>query len=467
MENTLLATAFVALQPAEQREFGKFVRSPFFNQAHPPVALYDYLCACRAQNRKPVGAEAFQAMYPDVAYNDQKLRHANAALLALLEHYWAYQEKFSDAGRTRIRLAAAFRKRHLDKHFHIALREARQGREKLPYRHADFFHDLNLIEWEQYQFASAGRRADALNLQETSDLMDVAFVARKLRLACLARSHQALAPAEYSLSLLDAALDFARAHPEVPVLTLYFHCYKFLTDPAALEHFTRFSHLLLDHAVLFPPDEQRTLYLLALNFGIKKINDGSREWVQASFDLYKSALERDLLLENGRLSRFAFNNIVAIALRVGEAAWAESFIGQFKPRLERQYREASASLNLARVAFARKEYRQALLHLQRADYSDTLNNLTAKTLQLKIYYETREFDLLESHLASLQRFILRHTAIGYHRTNYNSIVQYTRLLTRLNPEDAVAVGQLRRRLEQETALSEKDWLLEQLDGTHS
>ncbi|HOY07075.1 MAG TPA: hypothetical protein PLO67_16825, partial [Saprospiraceae bacterium] len=97
--------------------------------------------------------------------------------------------------------------------------------------------------------------------------------------------------------------------------------------------------------------------------------------------------------------------------------------------------------------------------LQRSDYKDLLNNLIAKTLQLKIYFETDEYDLLESHLTSMSNFIRRHTAIGYHRTNYSRIVYYTRQLIALNFRDAQAVADLRDKISREEILTEKEWLL--------
>ena len=481
MDKTLLFEAFATLTPAELREFGRFVRSPFFNTRPQLVALCDYLTHCREAGEAPTAERAYGAIHPTpglspdgrggtappagegsgVGWN-QKLRLANSALLALLEKYWMYREKFEDEDRARIRLAAAYRKRNLDKHFHIALREARRGRERLAWRHADYFHDLNLIEWEQYQYDTSVRRTGSLNLQALSDCMDTAFVARKLRLACLALSHQAVFQTEYEIGLLAPAL--ARAEEtgmtDIPAVSLYYYCYKFLTDRSTDDHFRRFCEMLPVHAAALPPDELRTLYLLAINFGIKRINESAAGWLQATLDLYKSALERDLLLENGLLSRFAFNNIAAIALRVGELDWAEQFVLQYKPRLERHWREATAGLNLARIAYARRDYRTALLNLQRSDYKDLINNLIAKTLQLKIYYETAEYDLLESHLASMKNFIRRHTAIGYHRTNYSRIVHYTKQLMALNFKNPKGVAALRAQIEKEEVLTEKEWLLE-------
>jgi hypothetical protein len=477
MEKTLLYEALSSLSPAELREFGKFVRSPFFNLKPQLVALFDYFHQCRENGEKPDTEQAYSALERAIVPSpkgrkrhkapdaDQKLRLANSSLLALLEKYLAYKEKFEDADRAKIRVAAAYRKRNLGKHFQIVWREARQGRERLPWRHADYFHDLNLLEWEQYQFIAATQRTVPLNLQEVSDQMDTAFIARKLRLACAALSHQVVFNTEYKVGMLDMILQYVEAENlvQIPTVGLYFYCYKFLTEAESDAHFERFREMLFAHAELFPPDELRSFYLLAINFGIKKINESAEGWLRATLDLYKSALERDLLLENERLSRFAFNNIVAIALRTGELDWAEQFILQYKPRLERQWREVTASLNLARVAYARRDFKAALLNLQRSDYKDLFNNLTAKTLQLKIYYETSEYALLESHLSSMQNFIRRHAGIGYYRTNYGRIVHFTRQLMTLNFSNTKATAALREQIEKEEVLTEKEWFLEMLD----
>jgi hypothetical protein len=463
MEKTLLYEALLTLSTTERRHFAKFVQSPFFNQKAAAVALFVYLLHHLEQKTLPQAQEAFKAAFPNLAFDDAKLRLLNSHLLALLEHFWMYQAHFAVPEQTKIQLASEYRKRNLPKHFQIALREARAARVAQPWRDAHYFDDLYYMEWEQYQFDAASRRTDVLNLQETSDQMDRAFLIKKLRLACLALSHQAVYKTEYHIGLSAPVLALAATQLEFPAIGLYYHCHCFLSDTAPLTHFTQFTAMLLVHSAVLPADELRTLHLLAINFGIKRINQSQEDWLDLTFNLYKSALERDLLLENNLLSRFAFNNIVAIALRVGALQWASAFITQFKPRLERQFREATADLNLARVAYARKDFGAAIQHLQRADYKDMMNNLTAKTLQLKIYYETEAFDLLESHLASMKTFIRRHTAIGYHRTNYSKIVYYTQQLMQLLPRNTVEIAALRTKIQEEPVLTEKVWLLEQLD----
>jgi predicted house-cleaning noncanonical NTP pyrophosphatase (MazG superfamily) len=456
MEKTMLWEAYSSLNPAELREFDKFVRSPFFNSRPHIIELQESLSKYMEKGEVPPKTP-----------NKVSERLAQSALLTLLEKYLIYKEKFADPERGKIRLAAAYRKRNLPKHFQITMREARLGCEKQPHRHADYYHDLNLLEWEQYQFDTSSHRTESLNIQSTSDLMDQAFIARKMRLACLALAHQAVYKTEYKVGLLEEVLEYIETEnlQEKPAIGLYFHCFHFLTQSyeEAKIHFEKFRTMLALSVSHFPSEELRALYLLTINFGIKKLNESRGEWLQITFDLYKSALELGLLVEHNQISRFAFNNIVAIALRAGALDWAEAFILNYRPKLERQWRDATASLNSARVAYARKDHSTALLNLQRSDYKDLINNLIAKTLQLKIYYEMNEFSLLSSHLASMRNFIRRHTAIGYHRTNYSHLLQYTKQLMGLNLTDVEAVKQFRERLEQEKILTEKEWFYEMLE----
>lgn len=466
MENTQLWAAFGTLNRTELRELERFVRSPYFNRKEHVVLLFDYLRGCAENRRSPDSHQAFQAAFPTAgAYDDPKMRLANSHLLAVLEHFWLHREKFADEARNKLELAALYRRRQLPKHARTALREAADAHAQRPWRDAAFLEKQHDLELERFQIESAAKRYEEFNLQAISDWLDRGFIARKLRHICLALSHQAVFKTRYDFGLLDAARAFVEREnlAQYPAIGLYYHACAFLSDPAAEDHFFAFRSLLSNHAEAFSADELRTLYLLAINFGVKKTNTAANPtWDRANFELYREALSRALLLDNGVLSHFAYNNIVIAALRLGETAWAEDFIHGYKPTLERKYRESTFNMNMARIAYRQKDYRAALLHLQRADYRDFIHSVNAKILQMKIYFETGETDLLESHLDSLQHYIRRQRAVGYHRLNCLNIVRYTRALLRCNRRDAGEAGALRRQIEQEPVLTEKEWLLGRL-----
>lgn len=62
----------------------------------------------------------------------------------------------------------------------------------------------------------------------------------------------------------------------------------------------------------------------------------------------------------------------------------------------------------------------------------------------------------------MHTFIIRQRAAGYHRENYLHIVRFTRALLRLHAHQPAEMDALRQQMEAEPALSEKEWLLEQL-----
>jgi hypothetical protein len=468
MQKNLLWEAYTTLQRTELREFARFVRSPFFNNKTQLIGLSDYLRVCTEKNVIPNNDAAFAAAYPELAAAGTdmvKLRLANSDLLALLEHYWVYNEKFADNLRDKIQLSSVYRRRGLEKHFQITLREARQNREKMPWRHAESYHNQYLLEWEQFQFAATQKRYDTFNLQEINDLMDTNYIAHKLRLVCVARSHQTVTGQQYDFGLFDPVLQHLDGHQllDEPAVGLYYHACYFLAQhhPDAHAHFFRFRGILTQAARQFPPEELRTLYLLALNFCIKNSNTGAEKmaWFRQTWELYREALDYDILLENGQLSRFAFNNIASVAVHLGEVEWAAEFIQQYIHLVEKKFRAAARSLNLARVAFAQRRFDEALQHLQEADYRDLISGMSARIIQLKIYYETAAIELLESHLDSIKTYLLRQRATGYHRDNYLELVRITRALIRCNSKDTNELNALRQTIIEHPNLMEKEWFL--------
>lgn len=465
-ENTLLWQAFTELTRLERKHLGQWLHSPFFCRREPPRILYDYLQNC-LESGTPPGMEPAGALLfgTEKSPRIKDLRLVMSELLAQIEHFLVYKEIFNQPETFDTRVAAAYRKRGLEKHFRQSIQSAKIRWTRQPHRHAEYFDARAEIEYELYQHLSADRRTEALNLQALSDQTDTAYIARKLRQACMALSHQTVYKAEYSFGLLDAVLDYVHRNEslqELPAVGLYFYCYIFLTRPEGEKLFVRFKTQLLDQQDQLPADELRNLYLLAINFCIRKINQSEAIYFLEALDLYRSALKTGLLLENGLLSHFAYNNIVAIALKAGDIDWVETFIHSYSPLLEKKHREASFHLNLARVEYAKRNLKSALLHLQQADYKDLINNLIAKTLQLKIYYETDEFDALFAHLQSMETFIRRQRVIGYHKTNYLNIIRFTRRLMKLNPNSRQDCKQLRQQIETEAVLTEKEWFLQQM-----
>jgi hypothetical protein len=167
-------------------------------------------------------------------------------------------------------------------------------------------------------------------------------------------------------------------------------------------------------------------------------------------------------LINGQLSRFTYHNIVSTALQTGDIAWAKDFVETWTDKLEKTYRERMYAFSRAKIAYTGKAYQEALSFLQQSNYHDTLLNLGARTLLLKIYYELEEWDVLQSHLDAFQNYLRRKPDLGYHRTNYQHLILYTRRLLQVNPNSKKDRARLIEHIQREKILTEKTWLLERV-----
>ncbi|MFT4665437.1 MAG: hypothetical protein ACI8YQ_002556 [Polaribacter sp.] len=75
--------------------------------------------------------------------------------------------------------------------------------------------------------------------------------------------------------------------------------------------------------------------------------------------------------------------------------------------------------------------------LTKVEYDDLFLNLGSKLILLKIYFETKEWDALDSLLSSFKIFLYRKTVMEYHKDNYQNITDLTRELSILGEHNRV------------------------------
>ena len=466
MEKSRMLAVFNTFSKQEIKELKKFADSPFFNQQKEIVRLLDFLVECKYQLKiLPSKEKASRVIFPNQKFSDVKVRLLMSDFHKLMEKYLVCKNAFTDEIQNKIQLASTYRQRKLPKHFEKTIKNAEDLLEKDELRHAEYFNLRYKQLLEHFQFSSSQKRADEFNLQEISNTLDINFITLKLRQTCFLLSHQAVYNKEYDFGLLESIITYVEQNDllNIPAISMYFYCYKALTEQNSIEYFTKFKKLIFEHDQKFPETEIRDLYLFAINYCIRQINQGEKGYVQEGLDLYKQALVKDILIENKVLSRFAYNNIVAMAIGVNDLEWVDDFIFKYKDLLEKKYREQTFSFNQARLEYQRKNYDEAIQLLQKAEYRDLLNNLISKTLLMKIFYELSELNLLESHLDSMKVYIRRKKVMGYHQTNYRNIIRFTKKLLTTNLYDKEKKYKLINDIKAENILTEKEWLLEQLN----
>lgn len=462
MKDTRLWQIFTHFSLKDLRELAKCVRSPYFNQREYVVILFDYLR--ENKDSLPQKEVAFDLMFPNKSFDDHLMRNAMSLLMQLIEKYLSIRDFMEDESTVKLKLSRAYRRMNLEKHYLQTIKRVEESQQKSDFKNADFYQNEYQLEAERYQWLSNQKRMAELNLQEISDNLDLSYITQKLRQTCFSLSHQAVYPKDYDFGLLEKMLELLETekHLDKPAVAVYYYCYRSLTQSDEESFFRKFKSLLLANAHLFPVREKRDLYLLATNYCIKKMNAGERQYAREGLDIYKDALQKEVLFVNGSLSRFTFFNIITKGLVCEEFDWIEEFINTHQHSLEGKHRAASASYSMARLEYHRGDHAAALQLLQKADYEDLLQNLQAKAIMAKIFFESEEVEVLLSHLDAMEQFIRRRKVIGYHQELFRNFILLLKRRIEIPDFEKEKLRLLKKEIEDVKAVAERRWLLKQV-----
>jgi hypothetical protein len=186
-------------------------------------------------------------------------------------------------------------------------------------------------------------------------------------------------------------------------------------------------------------------------------------YLRELFELYRHGLAQKVLFDGKVLSRYTFINVVTNATILKEYEWTGSFIKEYKQYLENKYRDNIVSYSLGKLLFEKKEYDAAMRLFNQVDYDDILMNMNSKVMQIQMFYELDEFDVLESFLESTRAYLFRKKVIAYHRSTFKNFLRFTKKLVKTNPYSTAQRDKLQKEIEEASPLTEKKWLLEKLE----
>ena len=463
MFHSQLLKVFNTFSQKEKKELRKFVRSPIYNLRQDIITLTDYLEKADNNPHQLLRERAFAAVFPNQNFQYSELRHLMSYTLKVFKDFLMYKELGVEPMEKRVLLCRALRKRNLDKMFAKERRLSQEFQQNQPYRNTNFHYYNYLLESEEYQFRHQQSRSSQSNLEILSNELSTFFLSDTLRRSGVALSHSTFSLKEYPIKLLPEVLNHVEQnnYEDTPAVSLYFHCYKALSDPDNEEHFNQLIELIDQHLATFPEGEMRNIYLLAINYCIFRMNKGDTRFLRKGFELYKSGLANRRLLENGVLSPYTYNNISIIGLKLLEFEWVKNYLEHYKNYLRPEKKENIYTYNLAHYYFRVNNFPEAMKLLQQTDFQDILHDLDARRMLLRMYFELGEHEALESLLESFTIFI-RRKKIGYHGKNYINLIKFTRRLLALPLFDKKGKKELIEAIKEEENLAEKTWLLEQL-----
>lgn len=482
MQQTRLVRLLSTLNPSEFRRLEEFIHSPYFNKSDTIRNLFEFLKPFHPSfDSKFLTAElAISRVFGKDSKNAQPLHDASSTMTRLLEEFFAIESVKSDEQEMRYHLSNSLlvegRLWYFNKIWLKSIdQEGQRGNDA-----NDWLRQFRL--WEQgVRLAQLDKRRQGetpldTRLQKTMEKLDRFYLTQKLQLSCEVLNRQRIVNTTYEPELLEElAIHLKKGESELskePVIGLYTLVLDLIKETSD-EAFSMLMEALERYQGLLSRETGLAMYSYAQNYCIRQINKGRKEFLETLFLLFEQMLTNQLLLEeDGSLAHWNYKNITTVALRLKKFDWVHEFLGKFKTKLKEEIRESVYHYNLAASKYEQNDYAAALKQLQQANFTDVHYDLSARSMILKIYYETEDDDALGYAIQAFEVFLRRNKSISKdHFQIHKNLVRFVKKINRLRnrlPALSEAEGKkrvldLQEELETAVATANLGWLQEKVN----
>jgi hypothetical protein len=387
--------------------------------------------------------------------------------VVLLETFLAVESLLADEFRLHLELMEQLYDLQLPRFEKAVNSQAEKQLDVSPRRNAGFFQKKLQLKRLQFEHSDPHQRVFNEHLQAASDALDVFFIVEKLRLTGNMVNFENILNINYQAAFVEEILDWSASGQfrEVVAVQVYRGILLLLKNPEEASNFEAVKGLLAAHESCFDPQECKQLYTLLLNFCARRINRFNDErFLYEYLEINKLLLTNGLIFEQEKLPPWRYANLVNVGLKTGQTEWTQEFIYQYKNRLPEDYAENAFHFNLAQLHYHKKDFDRAQRDLLRVDFAeDVLLNTGARSLFIKLYYETGQTELLLSFLEATRLFLHRNQLLDARmKSQMQKFIQYTTKLARLEPFEKDKLEKLAAELPPATEMMHRDWVAERI-----
>ncbi len=154
--------------------------------------------------------------------------------------------------------------------------------------------------------------------------------------------------------------------------------------------------------------DQKIVLRYLLNLSIQAYRNGDQRFHRTRLELIQDNLSNGLLLENGLLTEILFHNTIDVACAAEDLDYANTFLENWKGKLNKKNQEANIKLGKAQIALYREDYQQ-------------IDKLLSDIEPASIIFQLRSFWLM-----SITKFMLEKDSPEYLESYFDSIRHFLR-----------------------------------------
>lgn len=460
MKNPFVIELYGSLSHKQSQRFLEFLGSSYFNTNKKLIIGLKAIQAMKTLANGAFKEELFNSLYPNETYSDVKLRLFFSELLQQLKSFIYIEEKNKSEVEKHLQLLKHLRKNQKIKHFEREASKLQLELNNQQQWNPQLYEWKHQLDMEILSYASFKNRFTHFDFKTCADHLEVSALIQRLRIYLEQLSHEAIGRESSEYPMLDLWMKLATEQDweKYPELKTYLWAIRLFKNPNEEKYFEEYLDLLKIYEKYFDFEHGRELYLTALNYGIRKINQNATQYFSITLDLFQHCIDHTWILDYGVMSSLTYKNIIVLCIRMNDLELGEKLLEKYKPLVDEKDRNMIYQFCLAKIQKERGLFQQALYLLNTSIFKDPLIELNARVEMIKIYYEINEFEIMSNQLAATKNLIRRSKKLGYHRDYYNNFLTAA---TKLHNTQHVNVHEKKDWLSEimnDKKLIEKSWL---------
>jgi hypothetical protein len=435
MLSTNLVTLLKTFSKEEFREFGKFIKSPFFNNRKDIISYYSFLKKHHPGfTGKCFTAEnIFSHVYAGRPFNNNEFLKLNSAMNQLGNDFLRFS---SDRFFNDYRLLGQYVDRNLGKQFRTLYKKLDDYLENEAELDNLIFIKKIYLETFYIKYSMNRDRQKEIcpdiikrgNYFAYQSLMWIMIQSRDMAANYSAFNYDYKeSPANKFIESIDLEKLVSMIEYENNrlgrFLKYYVYCMMITMHPEKGEYFFVFKESF--RAIYDEVNRmEKNNYLARMQtYVMKHIQKGDLKYLNELLDAYKFFFDKKGIFENDFIPMPPFRNCITLSLEANDFDFAKKLIDKYSERLYPEYRQDTKNICRALVEFKLKNYDAVIDSLKIFSYSYPLHKIDVRHLLLKTYFEMNEFDHLQSHIDSFRHFLSNNKTISAGTKNkYHSLL---------------------------------------------
>lgn len=404
---------FSRLSSKEVKEFGNFLKSPFFNKNKDLIKIYDYLGKIQINYIADIGFE--EKLLQDLKFSSEKKRLVRE-FRVLIEQYLIYKQFEADENTRMMYELKALHEKNEHKYYKRKLNDFIKKFDNKYKRDENYYSNRVLIEGDYYYLTLNDHLFDYPEiLDRKRDNIIHNFYFQLLHCYNDMMIHQGYAGKDFGLKfpylneiltdISNNAVQIRNEHPNIYVIYLTILISQKVQigeDTWQLEK--EYIAYLEKNIHKFDNSQLFHYYLYLINYYWDLVHLGKLEYREKIFQIYKYAEMNNFIFLNNKVDAENFSTIVSAATTTNNVEWAEYFIQKYKFLLDLETSKDFLNLIYVRIYYLKKDYKKSLHYLSLVGGKNPDNFINAKIFFCKIYYENKDFNGIEIELENLRKY---------------------------------------------------------------